>query len=162
MRITDDCVRAHLNQRIHEVHTPLEHLLEEEDRTFALRREDKKRTHHVSRKLRPGAVIDRRNSAARVRLDFWRLSGWQYYAVALDLELDTEPLEDTIHHPIMTAHGVVNRDAAAGRGGEREIRTDFNMIGDNAMGRAVQSLDACHSQRICVEALDIRAHADEK
>ena len=97
-------------------------------------------------------------------------SGWmrgvcparQHDAVALDLELDTEPLEDTIHHPVVTAHGVVNRDAAAGRGGEREIRTDLDMIGDHAMGRAVQSLDAGHSQRIRVEALDIRAHADEQ
>ena len=121
MGITDDRVGAHLHERIDEIHPPLEHLLEEQNRTLALRRENEEGTHHVGRKLRPRTIVDLWNCTARIGLNARRLSEGHDDPITLDVEFDSESFEHTIHHPIMTTDRVVNRDAAARRGGQRQI-----------------------------------------
>ena len=69
VRIADDDVGAHLDQRIDEVHAALEELLEEEHRAPALGGEHQHGAHEVRRELGPGAVVHPRHPAAHVGLD---------------------------------------------------------------------------------------------
>ena len=162
MRIAQHDPRAHAHELVDEEQARLEHLFVNENHPRALRRGHERDRHRVRRERRPRLILELRHVSAQVALNHLLLLGRNDQVRPVDDARHAEPSEAHQRRAQVLDAGVGDSDLRTGDRRQSDERSDFDVIGPDAMRRAAERPTAVDRELVGADAVDLRAQRDEK
>ena len=161
VRIAKYDLRTHFDELVYEEQAALKHLLVEQHRAFRLRGHYDKHAQQVGREARPRRVgeIHKRTVDKGFYLVVF-LAGDKDVLPFL-LHLHAEAAERFGNQPEVGGCRAANGKPVAHHGRHAHERPDFNHVGHNRVGRAVQAARAGNGEQVGGDTADVCAHSVE-
>ena len=157
--VAENNLCTHVDESVYEEQTALKHLLMEEYRALCLRGHHDEHRQEVGRQSGPRCIGQRHDGAVDKRVDDIMCLTGHEQVVALHLHLHAQSAEGIGNDAQVLQRHVLDANAASTHGRHTDERAHLNHVGQQAVLRPTERLDALDGEQVRAYALNLGAHA---
>ena len=162
VRITENDLRTHINQFIHEEEAALEHLLMEEDAATSLGSHYEEHGKKVRSESWPRGIGKRHDGAVNKRIDDIMFLFWNHKVIVLYLYLHSQAAECIRNNAQILDRHILDAHTFATHCRHADERTYLNHIRQDAMLGTMQFINTHDGEQVAGDAADLSTHRIEQ
>ena len=162
VRVTENNLRTHINQFIHEEEAALEHFLMEEDAATSLCSHYEEHGEKVWSESWPRGIGKRHDSAVNKRIDDIMFLFWNHKVIVLYLYLHSQAAECIRNNTQILDRHILDAHTFTTHCRHADERTYLNHIRQDAVLGTMQFINTHDGEQVAGDAADLSAHRIEQ